>query len=67
MDITDPSKQKLFDLLLKELDFVEVVDIFKNDEKGRVALEIMEAMEDVKAFMSGKKKLRSAEELLDEL
>lgn len=67
LDITDPAKQKLFNQLLKELDFVEVVEIFKNDEKGRVALEVMEAMGDVKAFMSGKKKLRPAKELLDEL
>lgn len=64
LDITNPAKQKLFDQLLKELDFVE---IFKNETKGRVALEVMEAMEDVKAFVAGKKKLRPAKELLDEL
>lgn len=67
LDITDPGKQKLFGQLLKELDFVEVVEIFKSEKKGRVALEVLEAMEDVKAFVAGKKKLRPAKELLDEL
>ena len=46
---------------------MEVVEIFKNEKKGRVALELLEAMEDVKAFVAGKKKLRPAKELLDEL
>ncbi len=67
LDITDPGKQRLFDLLLQELDFVEVVNIFKNERKSRVALEVMEAMEDVKAHMRGKRKLKSAKQLLNEL
>ncbi|MBK6775938.1 MAG: hypothetical protein IPG74_08895 [Flavobacteriales bacterium] len=67
LDITDPSKKRLFDQLLKELDFVDVVNIFKNEKKGRVALEVMEAMEDVKAHLSGRKKLKSAKQLLNEL
>ncbi len=36
LDIVDPSKRKLFDQLLKELDFVEVVNIFKSGKKAPV-------------------------------
>ena len=46
---------------------MDVVNIFKNEKKGRVALEVMEAMEDVKAHLSGRKKLKSAKQLLNEL
>lgn len=46
---------------------MEVVNIFKTSGKARVALEVMEAMEDVKAYMAGRKKLKSAKQLLDEL
>lgn len=53
--------------LLKGLDFLEVEDIFKNDGKAHLALELIDAMGDVKGIMSGKKKLLSAKELLDEL
>lgn len=67
LDIVDPSKRKLFDQLIKELDFVEVVNIFKSGREAQVALEVMEAMEDVKAHMAGRKKLKSAKKLLDEL
>jgi hypothetical protein len=67
IDIKDPRKQKLFDQLLKELDFVEVVNIFRNEAKAGVALDLMEAMQDVKAHMAGKKKLPLAKQLLDEL
>jgi hypothetical protein len=67
IDIPDPKKRKLFDQLLKELDFVEVVNIFTADKKARVALELMEAMEDVKGWMSGRKELPEAKRLLDEL
>ena len=67
IDIPDPRKQKLFDQLLNELEFVEVVNIFKKPGKARVALEVMEALEDVKAHLAGKKKLKPASKLLDEL
>ena len=67
IDIKDPRKQKLFDQLLKELDFVEVVNIFKQPGKAQVALDVMEAISDVKAHLSGKKKLKLASRLLDEL
>jgi len=65
LDIADPSKRKLFDQLLKELDFVEVVNIFKSGKKAQVALEVMESMEDVKAHMAGRKRLKSAKQLLE--
>ena len=67
LHIADPSKRKLFDQLLKELDFVEVVNIFKTGKKAQVALELMEALEDVKAHVAGRKKLKSAKLLLHEL
>ncbi len=67
LDIVDPSKRKLFDQLIKELDFVEVVNIFKSGKKAQVALEVMEALDDVKAHIAGRKKLKSARQLLNEL
>lgn len=67
IDIKDPRKQKLFDQLMKELDFVEVVNIFKSAGKAQAALDVMEALEDVKAHLAGKKKLPLAKDLLDEL
>lgn len=46
---------------------MEVVNIFKSGKKAHVALEVMESMEDVKAHMAGRKRLKSAKQLLDEL
>ena len=56
--------------LLKQMDFVEVVDPSSKKKKSRkkeILDEIEESVEQVKLHLDGKIKLRPLQELLDEL
>lgn len=53
--------------LLKSLDHVDVIKEIKDKGKSKAIQDLAEAFEDVKSFEAGRKKLKSARELLDEL
>lgn len=66
LDIKD-SRSSFFMELLKSFDFVKVESTIEEKKKLKQVQELQEAFEDVDAHLSGKKKLQSAKDLLDEL
>ena len=65
--LKDRSKRKLFLELLKQLDFVEDVKEVKNASKAKAVAEFLAALREVEQHESGKLKLRTAKDFLDEL
>lgn len=53
--------------LLKSLDYVSVLKEVKDEKKSQSISDMAEAFNDVKLYEKGKKKLKSAKDLLDEL
>ena len=53
--------------LIRSLDYISVVKEIKDQRKSRFVKELVEAYNDVKLYEQGKKKLKSAKDLLDEL
>lgn len=53
--------------LLKSFSYVNIVKEIKDERKGRFVEELAEAFNDVKLHEAGKKKLKSAKDLLNEL
>lgn len=51
--------------LLESLDYIQVIEDDKNDQKSQLALDLAEALRDVQLHEEGKKKLKSAKELLN--
>lgn len=66
LDIRD-NRMPFFMELVKSLDFISVVKEVKDEKKSQFVSELAEAFNDVKLFEQGKKKLKSAKELLNEL
>ena len=66
LDIKD-SRVPFFMELLKSLDYVNIIKEVKNKEKGKAIQDLTEAFNDVKLHQEGKKQLKSAKDLLDEL
>lgn len=53
--------------LLQSLDYVKVIKQVKNEQKSQQLQDLVEAFNDVKLHEQGKKQLKTAKDLLDEL
>ena len=53
--------------LIKSLDYISVLKEVKSEEKSKAIQDLADAFNDVKLYEQGKKQLKSAKELLDEL
>lgn len=66
LDIQE-NRVPFFMELLKSLDYIHILKEIKNKEKSQAIQDLAEAFNDVKLYEEGKKKLKSAKDLLDEL
>jgi hypothetical protein len=67
LDINKKSRVSNFMEMLKGLDYVKVVKQIDDAKKSQTISDLAEAFEDVKLHQNGKKKLQTAQELIDEL
>jgi len=67
LNIKDNSKIAFFMELIRSFDFIEVQSSVDTKYKKEFVQDLKEALNDVKLHQAGKKKLKSAKELLDEL
>jgi oligoribonuclease (3'-5' exoribonuclease) len=67
LDIKESNKVSSFMELVKNLDYIQIVKEVKKDNKSKAIYDLAEAFKDVKQYEQGKKKLKSAKELLNEL
>lgn len=66
LDIQE-SRVPFFMELLRSLDYISVIKEVKNKEKNESIQDMAEAFNDVKLYEEGKKQLKSAKDLLNEL
>ncbi|MBC6427307.1 MAG: hypothetical protein GDA51_12780 [Ekhidna sp.] len=66
LDIQD-NRAPFFMELVKSFDFIDILKEIKNKEKSKTIQNLAEAFNDVKLYEEGKKQLKSAEDLLNEL
>jgi hypothetical protein len=66
LDIRD-NRIPFFMELVKSLDYINVVKEVKDESKSLFVADLAEAFNDVKLYEQGKKKLKSAKDLLNEL
>ena len=66
LDIKE-SRVPFFMELIKSLDFVHVIKESSSKEKSEAIESLIEAFNDVKLYEQGKKELKSAKDLLNEL
>lgn len=66
LDIKE-NRAPFFMELLKSLDYVHILKEVKDKEKSQAIQDLAEAFNDVKLYEEGKKKLKSAKDLLNEL
>ena len=66
LEIKEDSRVPFFMELLESLDYIQVIEDDENDQKSQLALDLAEALRDVQLHEEGKKKLKSAKELLNE-
>ncbi|MBY0436395.1 MAG: hypothetical protein K2U26_20050 [Cyclobacteriaceae bacterium] len=67
LDIKENSRIPFFMELIKSLDYIRVVKEVKDEKKSQMMADLAEAFHDVKLHEQGKKKLKSAKELLNEI
>ena len=67
LDIKENSRVPFLMELLKGLKYVNIVKQVDDERKSQFITDLAEAFEDVKLYEQGKKKLKSAKELLNEL
>jgi hypothetical protein len=67
LDIKENSKASFFMELVKSLGFIQVVKEVKKGSKVQTIADLAEAFDNVKQFESGKMKLKSAKDLLNEI
>ncbi len=67
LEIKDNSHVSFFMELVKSLKYINVVKEVKSEKKSQFISDLAEAFNDVKLFEQGKKKLKSAKDLLNEL
>lgn len=61
------SRVSFFMELIKSLDYVAIIKEVKDKRKSEFINDLAEAFNDVKQYETGKKKLKSAKNLLNEL
>ncbi|MDZ4756968.1 MAG: hypothetical protein SGJ10_02360 [Bacteroidota bacterium] len=67
LDITQNNRIPFFMEMIKSLDYITVVKEVKDEAKSQFIADLADAFNDVKLFEQGKKKLKSAKDLLNEL
>lgn len=66
LDISD-NRSAFFMELLRSLDYIKVVKTVRDKQKSQMVQDLAEAFNDVKLHGEGKKELKSAKDLLNEL
>lgn len=66
LDIKE-NRVPFFMELLKSLDYISVLKEVKNEKKSKAIQDLTDAFNDVKLYEAGKKPLKSAQDLLNEL
>lgn len=67
LDIKENNHAAFFMELVKSLKYVSIVKEIKDENKSKLIGDLAEAFNDVKLYEQGKKKLKSAKDLLNEL
>lgn len=67
LDIKDGDRASFFMELLKSLEYIDVLKVINDPRKEKAVRDLSESFEDVKLHLKGKKKLKSAKALLNEL
>lgn len=67
LDITDNSRVPFFMELLNGLDYISVIKEVKDKQKSQIIADLAESFHDVKLYEQGKKKLKSAKEMVNGL
>ena len=67
LDITQNNRIPFFMETVKSLDYITVIKEVKDEAKSQFVTDLADAFNDVKLFEQGKKKLKSAKDLLNEL
>jgi hypothetical protein len=67
LDITQNNRIPFFMEMIKSLDYITIVKEVKDEAKSQFVADLADAFNDVKLFEQGKKKLKSAKDLLNEL
>ena len=66
LDIKENNRAPFFMELVKSLDYISVLKEEKDERKGQFIAGLADAFNDVKLYEQGKKKLKSAKDLLNE-
>ena len=66
LDIKENNRVPFFMELVKSLDYISVLKEEKNERKGQFIAGMADAFNEVKLYEQGKKKLKSAKDLLNE-
>lgn len=67
LDITETNRIPFFMEMIDGLDYIKVVKEIRDEKKSQFVEDLAEAFNDVKLFEQGKKKLKSAKDLINEL
>lgn len=67
LEIKEESRVSFFMELLESLDYIQIMGEEKDVVESQLAADLKEAFRDVKLHEQGKKKLKSAKDLLNEL
>ncbi len=67
LEIKENSRIPFFMEMVKSLDYISVIKEVKEERKSQFIADLAEAFNDVKQHEKGKKKLKSAKDLLNEL
>jgi hypothetical protein len=67
LDIKENDRIPFFMEMVKSLDYISVIKEVKEERKSQFISDLADAFNDVKLYEKGKKKLKSAKDLLNEL
>jgi len=67
LDIKENSRIPFFMELIKSLDYISIVKEVNDERKSQFITDLAEAFNDVKLYEQGKRKLKPAKDLLNEL
>ena len=67
LDITQNNRIPFFMEMVKSLDYINVIKEVKDERKSQFISDLADAFNDVKLYEEGKKNLKSAKDLLNEL
>lgn len=67
LDIKENNRIPFFMEMIRSLDYISVIKEVKDERKSQFITDLADAFNDVKLYEQGKKKLKSAKDLLNEL